>query len=235
MARGGEAAESRGEPPSLSPLHEPPPPLVELLLGPPAEQQRAERLCSAIAQRGVAALGSLSGMDHAQLVALYRAHVLPLPQRELRGDSHWARRVTQRGGTRAAQPAGSPAGLKHWNENRKRPLIVFDGASTKTVIKVRRVSAEGGGGTNPPATEGKVAIKSPVPSLAQVSPRLPEPSNGAAPTSPSCVLSKGATAPGGDAVGSVKVKRVPSVDPKREEKSVGSPEVKSKIQRIKWP
>lgn len=235
MARGGE---SRGEAPSLPPLHESRLQLVELLLGPPAEQQRAERLCSAIAQRGVAALGSLSGMDHAQLVALYRAQVLPLPQRELRGDSLWARRVTQKGDTRAAQsagsPAGSPAGLKHWNENRKRPLIVFDGASTKTVIKVRRVSAEGGG-TNPPATEGKVAIKSPVPSLVQVSPRLPEPSNGAAPTSPSCVLSKGATASGGDAVGSVKVKRVPSVDPKREEKSVGSPEVKSKIQRIKWP
>ncbi|XP_032802470.2 ashwin [Petromyzon marinus] len=233
MARGGEAAESREEPP------QPPPQLHELLLGPPAEQQRAERLCSAIAQRGVAALGSLSGMDHAQLVALYRAHVLPLPQRELRGDSNWAQRVIQRGGTRAAQshataPAGSPAGLKHWNENRKRPLIVFDGASTKTVIKVRRVSAEGGG-TNLPATEGKVAVKSPVPSLAQVSPRLPEPSNGAVPTSPSCVLSKGAIAPGGDAVSSVKVKRVPSVDPKREEKSVGSPEVKSKIQRIKWP
>uniref|UniRef100_S4RVT7 Ashwin n=1 Tax=Petromyzon marinus TaxID=7757 RepID=S4RVT7_PETMA len=169
-------------------------------------------------------------MDHAQLVALYRAHVLPLPQRELRGDSNWAQRVIQR----LKHYSITNTKLKHWNENRKRPLIVFDGASTKTVIKVRRVSAEGGG-TNLPATEGKVAVKSPVPSLAQVSPRLPEPSNGAVPTSPSCVLSKGAIAPGGDAVSSVKVKRVPSVDPKREEKSVGSPEVKSKIQRIKWP
>ncbi|XP_015670728.1 ashwin isoform X2 [Protobothrops mucrosquamatus] len=69
------------------------------------------------------------------LTDLYIQHVIPLPQRDL-PKTRWGRAIEKKRGQQV---------LKHGTQSimameslRKRPLIVFDGSSTSTSIKVRK-------------------------------------------------------------------------------------------------
>nr|XP_006639314.2 PREDICTED: ashwin [Lepisosteus oculatus]XP_015219884.1 PREDICTED: ashwin [Lepisosteus oculatus] len=79
--------------------------------------------------------------DH--LTNLYLQHVIPLPQRDL-PSSRWGKRMEkiralQSPANRSSQQQGSAC-----DNSRKRPLIVFDGSSTKTSIKLKKTEAGSG-------------------------------------------------------------------------------------------
>ncbi|CDQ75211.1 unnamed protein product [Oncorhynchus mykiss] len=64
-----------------------------------------------------------------QLTALYLRHVIPLPQRAL-PNNRWGKRMEQ---TRARQSTASGQSRSFTDDhNSKRPLIVFDGSSSKS-------------------------------------------------------------------------------------------------------
>ncbi|KAJ7319731.1 hypothetical protein JRQ81_019242 [Phrynocephalus forsythii] len=69
------------------------------------------------------------------LTDLYVQHVIPLPQRDL-PKSRWGKLIEKKRGQQMVKHGiKSPATVENL---RKRPLIVFDGSSTSTSIKVRK-------------------------------------------------------------------------------------------------
>ncbi|XP_064166931.1 ashwin [Anguilla rostrata] len=198
--------------------------------------------------------GEHSEASQDRLTDLYLQHVIPLPQRDL-PDSRWGRRVGRN------RPRPSP-GHAHrgthssGGENtRKRPLIVFDGSSTRTgSVKLKK--PEPGSGTDrlKPPPSGNLA--NPIrklcgppssPAGTPVSPpggtnRSPA-GNGrtGSPTSPppavaTATVATATVAATAVATAAVRVKRQAAQE--RECDSSGelrSPEAKKKIQHVTWP
>ncbi|XP_003218816.1 ashwin [Anolis carolinensis] len=103
-----------------------------LLLHPELLSQ--EFLLLTLEQRNVPVENELK-VSKDSLTDLYVQHVIPLPQREL-PKTRWGKRMEkQRGQQVTKHDMKSFAAVENL---RKRPLIVFDGSSTSTSIKVRK-------------------------------------------------------------------------------------------------
>ncbi|XP_038623614.1 LOW QUALITY PROTEIN: ashwin [Tachyglossus aculeatus] len=182
------------------------------------------------------------------LTDLYVQHAIPLPQRDL-PKSRWGKMMEKKREQKESK-----------NENksdvavgglRKRPLIVFDGSSTSTSIKVRKTENGANDGLRPPpsahATTGPPLRKLSHPSSPSVSPpalptdvKAPTPNGseqnhvvGTGRSSLANVKSPPSSPVGGPAV--VKLKRAA---PKEEAESVNDlkpTEAKRKIQHVTWP
>ncbi|KAM5181171.1 ashwin [Mantella aurantiaca] len=75
-----------------------------------------------------------SGNDKEKLTEIFVQHAMPLPQRVL-PKSRWGKMMeSKRGEKKRAEPEKSCSA----DCGRKRPLIVFDGSSTNTSIKVKK-------------------------------------------------------------------------------------------------
>ncbi|XP_069747222.1 ashwin isoform X2 [Narcine bancroftii] len=78
---------------------------------------------------------NLQNAEKDRIVEVYIQHVIPLPQREL-PKNRWGRKMAEKRGQQlnhVAQRKGPTM-----EASRKRPLIVFDGNSTSTNIKVKK-------------------------------------------------------------------------------------------------
>ncbi|KAG9339425.1 hypothetical protein JZ751_023562 [Albula glossodonta] len=189
--------------------------------------------------------GGETNRDH--LTDLYLQHVIPLPQRDL-PNSRWGRRV---GHTRQSPGPSSARANAHSSVNdnvRKRPLIVFDGSSTKTgTIKLKKPEgASPFGGTDrlkPPPTGN---ITNPIRKLSSCPSSNPTPSPTRTPISPPGGTPKSpagnggtrlpASPPSGGAMAAVKLKRHGAHEGDNDNSSeLKSPEVKKKIQHVTWP
>ncbi|XP_048388258.1 ashwin [Stegostoma tigrinum] len=70
-----------------------------------------------------------------QIVEVYIQHVIPLPQREL-PKNRWGRKMAEKRGQQSMCTAQTKRPTLEGS--RKRPLIVFDGSSTSTKIKLKK-------------------------------------------------------------------------------------------------
>ncbi|KAG7467462.1 hypothetical protein MATL_G00154060 [Megalops atlanticus] len=175
-----------------------------------------------------------------QLTELYLQHVIPLPQREL-PNSRWGRRMER---TRARQ--GSGYAHSSGNDNvRKRPLIVFDGSSTKTgTIKLKKPDgASGPTGTDRLKPPPSGTLENPIRKLSSPT---SNPSSTRTPVSPPGGMPKSPTGNGrmgspaspssGTSAAAVKLKRHVANEGERDGSGeLRSPEVKKKIQHVTWP
>ncbi|XP_039599812.1 ashwin [Polypterus senegalus] len=76
-----------------------------------------------------------SSSDKDSLTNLYLQHIIPLPRREL-PNSRWGKKMEKK---REKQPASNTQRNSCVADgSRKRPLIVFDGSSTSTTIKIKK-------------------------------------------------------------------------------------------------
>ncbi|KAF4087229.1 hypothetical protein AMELA_G00093190 [Ameiurus melas] len=170
--------------------------------------------------------------DH--LTELYIQHVIPLPQREL-PNNRWGKRVEKTNPRKSSTAAHSSSG----DSGRKRPLIVFDGSSTKTgSIKLKRVD-------DLPPTD---RLKSP-PSSIDISNPIRKLSGSSTNSSSSRASAGSAMSPTGNGslnsssapsslqseCMSTKLKRGATSSGVPESPELKSPEVKKKIQHVTWP
>ncbi|XP_060785644.1 ashwin [Neoarius graeffei] len=170
--------------------------------------------------------------DH--LTELYIQHVIPLPQRAL-PNNRWGERVEKTNSRQNLTTAHSPI----TDSGRKRPLIVFDGSSTKTgSIKLKRVDEL-------PVTD---RLKSP-PSSINLSNPIRKLSGSSTNSSSSWASAGSARSPTGNGslnsssapsstqsnCMSTKLKRGASSSGVPESPELKSPEVKKKIQHVTWP
>ncbi|XP_040849817.1 ashwin isoform X2 [Ochotona curzoniae] len=141
------------------------------------------------------------------LTDLYVQHAIPLPRREL-PKNRWGRMMEkkreQHENKAEARRDNTVDGL------RKRPLIVFDGSSTSTSIKVRKTENGDNERLKPPPQNHDLTHSK----------------------SPSCVksppLSPVGTTP-------VKLKRAAPKEDAEAMNSLKPPEAKRKIQHVTWP
>ncbi|TSL16115.1 Ashwin [Bagarius yarrelli] len=174
------------------------------------------------------------GEDPDHLTELYIQHVIPLPQREL-PNNRWGKRVEK---TNPSQSSTTTHSTRIAGD-RKRPLIVFDGGSTKTgSIKLKRAD-------DVPVTD---RLKSP-PSSVNLSNPVRKLSGSSPNSSSSCASTGDARSPTGNgsmnfSSGSspvqsncmnTKLKRGASSSGVPESPELKSPEVKKKIQHVTWP
>ncbi|VFV31345.1 ashwin isoform X2 [Panthera pardus] len=177
----------------------------ELLLHPELLSQ--EFLLLTLEQKNIAVENDVR-INKDNLTDLYVQHAIPLPQRDL-PKNRWGKMMEkkreQHETKNETKRSGTVDGL------RKRPLIVFDGSSTRTSIKVKKT--ENGDNDRlkpPPQNHDLTHRKSPL---------------GPAKSPP---LSPVGTTP-------VKLKRAA---PKEEAEAVNNlkpPEAKRKIQHVTWP
>ncbi|XP_035605278.1 ashwin [Oncorhynchus keta] len=160
-----------------------------------------------------------------QLTALYLRHVIPLPQREL-PNNRWGKKMEQ---TRARQSTASGQSRSFSDDhNRKRPLIVFDGSSSKSVpvrLKKPEGQTSGSGVTDRFKHPPSMNLFSPIRKLSSTT---PTPSSSHSPGGPhrSPTGNKGLGSP----PSSPK-----SVNLKRDADSSGELKEKKKIQKVTWP
>ncbi|KAJ8253501.1 hypothetical protein GJAV_G00213840 [Gymnothorax javanicus] len=178
-----------------------------------------------------------------QLTDLYLQHVIPLPQREL-PNSRWGRRVEQH---RPRPTKGRAYGSSHsssssGSENaRKRPLIVFDGSSTKTgTIKLKK--PDFGSGTDRLKPPPSMSLANPIRKLSGSSSspaRTPVTPPGSSNRSPAGNGSPGSpmSPQSGSGAATVRLKRQATREGECDSSQGGlkSPEVKKKIQHVTWP
>ncbi|XP_029460710.1 ashwin [Rhinatrema bivittatum] len=223
--------------------------MCDLLLQPELLSQ--EFLLLTLEQKNISVQEAVN--DKQKLTDLYIQHAMPLPQRDL-PKSRWGKMIEKKRGK------SEPAHLRISSSaegSRKRPLIVFDGSSTRTSIKVRK--AENGAATDclkpPPSGSVSTTIRKlssppfsssstppPPPAFSSLKDRKVAAANNAAqqnsvlanhrnpelgPRSPSVTLSGATTI--------VKLKRAaPKEDP--DPTSDAKPtEAKKKIQHVTWP
>ncbi|XP_078078087.1 ashwin [Mustelus asterias] len=72
-----------------------------------------------------------------QIVDVYIQHVIPLPQREL-PKNRWGRMMAEKRGQQSMLQIATESKRSATEGSRKRPLIVFDGSSTSTKIKLKK-------------------------------------------------------------------------------------------------
>ncbi|CAI5772032.1 ashwin [Podarcis lilfordi] len=182
------------------------------------------------------------------LTDLYVQHVIPLPQREL-PKTRWGKLMEKKRGQQVFKhevKSTAPA-----ESLRKRPLIVFDGSSTSTSIKVRKTengaidslklltarsaSTTCKGLTVPSNSSACVSVSTFSPDI-KVGSRIHEAKqndiivdNNMAPgqRSPPLVPLTGTTV--------VKLKRAAPKEESDASNGLKSPESKKKIQHVKWP
>ncbi|KAB5576969.1 hypothetical protein PHYPO_G00204610 [Pangasianodon hypophthalmus] len=170
--------------------------------------------------------------DH--LTELYIQHVIPLPQREL-PNNRWGKRVEKTNPRQSSTTTHSSS----TDIGRKRPLIVFDGSSTKTgSIKLKRAD-------DLPVTD---RLKSP-PSSINLSNPIRKLSGSSTNSSSSQASAGSARSPTGNGslnsssapssvqsnCMSTKLKRGAPSSGVPESSELKSPEVKKKIQHVTWP
>ncbi|XP_078401714.1 ashwin [Cetorhinus maximus] len=78
---------------------------------------------------------NLHDAEKDQIVEMYIQHVIPLPQREL-PKNRWGRMMAEKRGQQSMCATESKRPITEGS--RKRPLIVFDGSSTSTKIKLKK-------------------------------------------------------------------------------------------------
>ncbi|XP_056611002.1 ashwin isoform X2 [Triplophysa dalaica] len=179
--------------------------------------------------------------DSDRLTDLYMRHVIPLPQRDL-SNTRWAKRVER---CRERQSSGSvnSSGI---DSGRKRPLIVFDGSSTNTgSVKLKKPFTL-------PAPAVHDRLKPPVSSASLSNPirklsgsstnNASSNSHNITPVSPpgsghkspaaTCNHSDTASASVHSNNMTSKLKRTAPSDTA---KDIKSPDMKKKVQHIKWP
>ncbi|XP_051882667.1 ashwin isoform X2 [Pristis pectinata] len=104
---------------------------ANLLLHP--ELLSGEFLLQLLEQREIAT-ENLHDAEKDQIVEVYIQHVIPLPQREL-PKNRWGRKMAEK----REQAICATQSIRPTSEaSRKRPLIVFDGSSTSTKIKLKK-------------------------------------------------------------------------------------------------
>ncbi|XP_004617982.2 ashwin [Sorex araneus] len=214
----------------------------ELLLHPELLSQ--EFLLLTLEQKNIAVENDRS-INKDELTDLYVQHAIPLPRRDL-PKNRWGKMMEkkreQEGIKSEAKRSGSVDGL------RKRPLIVFDGSSTSTSIKVRKTENGDNDRLKPPPQAGltsnafqKLANSSSLilSSNLPVNNKLGHDSDSKQNhdlthrRSPSGPLKSPPLSPVGPTP--VKLKRVA---PKEEAEAVNNlkpPEAKRKIQHVTWP
>ncbi|XP_075056283.1 ashwin isoform X2 [Mixophyes fleayi] len=179
--------------------------------------------------------------DKEKLTEIFVQHAMPLPQRAL-PKSRWGKMMeSKRGEKKCEEPQ------KNAESGRKRPLIVFDGSSTSTSIKVKKTeNGETALQIHPPCTEKNHSA--PV-------------GSGAAPTSPvsrlshppanreTRVVSIGnhghmTSGPGSNMatpnvtqlpISAVKIKRAAPKEDSDVMNDLKPTEAKKKIQHVTWP
>uniref|UniRef100_UPI00398E5A4D ashwin n=1 Tax=Pristiophorus japonicus TaxID=55135 RepID=UPI00398E5A4D len=104
----------------------------DLLLYP--ELLSGDFLLQLLQQRKIAT-ENLHDAEKDRIVEVYIQHVIPLPQREL-PKSRWGRKMAEKKGQQTICVAQSTRPTIEGS--RKRPLIVFDGSSTSTKIKLKK-------------------------------------------------------------------------------------------------
>ncbi|XP_007883292.1 ashwin isoform X2 [Callorhinchus milii] len=195
-------------------------------------------------QRNIA-IESLKDAEKDRIVEVYIQHVIPLPQREL-PKNRWGRMMSEKRGQQTGSTTQSKRSLM--DGSRKRPLIVFDGSSTSTNIKLKK-NENGMGdqmkGIMNTSTKDKLA-QSPrdtqilTDNNAVKSPSSATPNNGTTtmkyednmPLKTSPLLSS--ASPGGTNV--IKLKRAIGKDGEGDPpEEPTSPGPKKKIQHITWP
>ncbi|KAF5903883.1 ashwin [Clarias magur] len=170
--------------------------------------------------------------DH--LTELYIQHVIPLPQREL-PKNRWGKRIEKTNPRQSSSTAHSSS----TDSGRKRPLIVFDGSSTKTgSIKLKRAD-------DLPVTDrlksppSNTSLCYPIRKVSGSSPNssLTRASAGSArsPTGNGSLNSSSSASPVQSSCMSTKLKRGASNSGVPESPELKSPEVKKKIQHVTWP
>ncbi|XP_058479009.1 ashwin isoform X1 [Solea solea] len=177
-------------------------PNVDLLLHPELLSQDFMQL---ILNQKTVTTGECRSRD--RLTELYLQHVIPLPQRSL-PDSRWGRRVAKSRGS-VTDHRSHRSHSSNNDHTRKRPLIVFDGASHSGPIKVKK----------PEGTTLSVVI----------SDRLKPP--------PAANASNPVRKLSGNSSSSAS-HRTDATNLKREADSTGavkSPDSKKKIQHVTWP
>ncbi|XP_062910106.1 ashwin isoform X1 [Mobula hypostoma] len=103
-----------------------------LLLHP--ELLTGDFLLQLLEQREIATT-NLHAAEKDRIVEVYIQHVIPLPQREL-PKNRWGRKMAEKREQQAISVAQSERPTSE--ASRKRPLIVFDGNSTSTKIKIKK-------------------------------------------------------------------------------------------------
>ncbi|XP_030642798.1 ashwin isoform X2 [Chanos chanos] len=180
--------------------------------------------------------------DRDRLTELYLDHVMPLPQREL-PNSRWGRRMEK---TKARQSPSHSQGSHSTggDSSRKRPLIVFDGSSTKTGgIKLKKSDT-----STPPAVTDRLK---PPPTLNLLNPirKLSGSSTNCSSSSTPVKAQEGdlrtsagngrLNAPTSPSSGSSNANTLKRLAPSEREtdctKELKSPDVKKKINHVTWP
>ncbi|XP_076857999.1 ashwin [Brachyhypopomus gauderio] len=183
--------------------------------------------------------------DPDQLTDLYIRHVIPLPQREL-PNTRWGKRMEN---TKVRQRSSSGP-RSSADGNRKRPLIEFDGSSTRTGgVKLKKDHDH----PTPPLTDrlkpppsaidltnpirklsGSSTNCSPSPSLAS-STQAPAPPSGASPKSPTGNGNLSISSGTSGSVSSKLKREAPGPTEAPGSPELKSPEMKKKIQHVTWP
>ncbi|XP_069493017.1 ashwin [Ambystoma mexicanum] len=178
--------------------------------------------------------------DKQKLTDIYVQHVIPLPQRSL-PKSRWGKMMEDKRGKSVSptQQNKSPAAPQGF---RKRPLIVFDGSSTRTGIKVKKENEAVPDRLKPPpsgsttTTIRRISLspsnsssQSPIPSPTKII-KLESNNSGAQQSSVPVTHSNNLISIGGTAV--VKLKRAAPKEELDESKPSGA---KKKIQHVTWP
>ncbi|MEE6470363.1 hypothetical protein FKM82_008944 [Ascaphus truei] len=180
--------------------------------------------------------------DKDKLTDIFVQHAMPLPQRDL-PVSRWGRTMeSKRGETKTAVVQNKSGGAENL---RKRPLIVFDGSSTSTSIKVKKKeNGETAERLRPSLTESKNSTHqrlagppaNPAPHLCP-SASIRDVHDISAPVTDGAEFSEKSLQPGTGSAGTtiVKIKRAAPKDESDEANDVKPTEAKKKIQHVTWP
>ncbi|XP_041699854.1 ashwin [Coregonus clupeaformis] len=158
-----------------------------------------------------------------QLTDLYLRHVIPLPQRAL-PNNRWGKRMEQ---TRARQSTDSGQSHSSGNDhNRKRPLIGFDGSSSKVgPVRLKKPEGQtsGSGVTDRFKPPPSMNLFKPIRKLSSTTPTPSSSSHSTGGPHRSPTGNKGPGSP------------PTSVNLKREADSSDELKDKKKIQKVTWP
>ncbi|XP_067842302.1 ashwin [Heptranchias perlo] len=185
-----------------------------------------------------------------RIVEVYIQHVIPLPQREL-PKNRWGRMMAEK---RGHQPICATQSQRPTMEgSRKRPLIVFDGSSTSTKIKLKK--NENGmadevkqlpSGTANTSPTNKLAVQPSDTNILTNNNAVKSPVRGAVSSNGMATMKHGgnkplktsplpySTSPGG--TNPIKLKRALAKDGEGDAPGeLRSTEPKKKIQHVTWP
>ncbi|XP_014319480.1 ashwin isoform X2 [Myotis lucifugus] len=177
----------------------------ELLLHP--ELLSREFLLLTLEQKNIAVESDVR-INKDNLTDLYVQHAIPLPQRDL-PKNRWGKMMEKK--REQHEPKNETKRSSTVDVSKKRPLIVFDGSSTSTSIKVRKTENGDNDRLKPPSQNHDLA-------------------HGKSPLGPAKLppLSPVGTTP-------VKLKRAAPKEEAEAADNLKPPETKRKIQHVTWP